>query len=439
MKGRKSLALIGSICLILVLVASALFTACAKEAAPTTTTPATTTPAPTTPKPTTPAPTTPAPTTPAPTTPTTYKWPASLKWVPHSIGSSDHTYITAMAPILEKITGMRSIVTVDSDPNRRIVDAMRGRYITTNAPTELPYYYLGIGGGTVYEKEPTRVLWSLYDAPYSFYVKPDSPIKSVYDLKTMKGVRVGVNELNTIDTDLCRNGLPAFVGLTSAEADKLWTFVPFGNYNAYATSVIDGTADVASFACASALAYQIESSPGGIRILELPPNDAEAWARYSAASIAPSGPGLIPYGIPTAVGKGGYLMYKVALVSPDYDQNLAYNLAKYFGENYDTYKGCTASAARTTLEQFRSMLDSSIAPIAEGTIKYLKEVGVWKAEDDKWNQAAIDIQNLYIQAGKDAWAQAKKMNVTIAADSPEWLALWDSYIKKLPPFTHSSN
>lgn len=87
-----------------------------------------------------------------------------------------------------------------------------------------------------------------------------------------------------------------------------------------------------------------------------------------------------------------------------------------------------------SIDLFREFLDYSGAPIHEGTIRYLKEIGKWTAKDDVWNQEAIKLMGRYIDAWKKASTEAQEKKIKIAFDNKEWESLWNRYVKDISSF-----
>src|SRR4030043_1937080 len=105
-----------------------------------------------------------------------------------------------------------------------------------------------------------------------FYTAADSKINTIYDLKK-GGFKVAVAVSDPGEQAICEDGLPAFLGLTREEADKLITWVKLGSWGEQTKAAIEGTADVSCVPAASASAYECAASPRGIRALDMPLSD----------------------------------------------------------------------------------------------------------------------------------------------------------------------
>ena len=116
----------------------------------------------------------------------------------------------------------------------------------------------------------------------------------------------------------------------------------------------------------------------------------------------------------------------------DFDEDLAYNFIKWLDENYDLYKDQQENLARMTMEKFRGMLDTSFVPVHKGTIRYLREIGMWTSEDDAWNERAIEWEAKTIEAWDAAAAEAGARGITMAEENQEWLDLYEGYKANIP-------
>ena len=71
-------------------------------------------------------------------------------------------------------------------------------------------------------------------------------------------------------------------------------------------------------------------------------------------------------------------------------------------------------------------------PVHPGTIRYLKEIGYWTAENDRINQESLELEKRYEKAWQTALADAKAKKIKISPKNKKWMDLWDSHRSKLP-------
>ncbi len=360
-----------------------------------------------------------------------FKWPDSLIYGTYDVGGGPYTTVTAYSPILEKLTGMKVRV-IPGSPTTAYKDLIAGKIdLATFEGMATIFNHEGRGGASIYPKGQIRLVYMLMDSPLFFYTAADSKIETIYDLKK-GGFKVAVAVSDPGDQAICEDGLPAFLGLTREEADKLITWVKLGSWGEQTKAAIEGTADVSCVPAASASAYEYAASPRGIRVLDMPLSDKEGWERWLAIE-----PGFMPgectYGVDEALGHDMFIGYYLITALVDTDEEMIYQLTKWHNENYDGFKDQHPNCARIRMDSFRSFLDISPFPVHEGTIRYLREIGKWTVEDDKWNEEAIDLMEKYIEAWDNAAAEAKSKNIEISVANQQWLDLYDGYKRDLPP------
>ena len=73
-------------------------------------------------------------------------------------------------------------------------------------------------------------------------------------------------------------------------------------------------------------------------------------------------------------------------------------------------------------------------PIHEGTVKYLREINAWTAEDDAWNDEAIKKMDSWISARKAAMEEAAKSGVKADFQDEKFLAIVEKHTKGLEGF-----
>jgi hypothetical protein len=114
------------------------------------------------------------------------------------------------------------------------------------------------------------------------------------------------------------------------------------------------------------------------------------------------------------------------------DPELAYHLAKWFHKNFDTYKVKDKNCELMSLDLFRESLDVVFLPVHEGTIKYLKEIGMWSAKDDRRQKYNVDLLTRYADGYKTAITEADKKKIKIDPTNKEWVELWNGVKKDIP-------
>jgi len=217
------------------------------------------------------------------------------------------------------------------------------------------------------------------------WVRATSDIKTNYDLKGKRCVYIpGSIVSKQVEAAL------AFGGLTWDDVEK----VTFPSYADSMQAVIDGSADFCSGSTTATKAYELEASPYGIRFLEMPASDKEGWARANK---------VMPMWVPfkSTVGAGvtadkpvecGTYGYPGFVCYPeDISDDLAYFMTKAVHESYPI----VAKAAKNMeiswpLEKNLYLFETSnLVTFHPGSIRYLKEIGKWKAGYDELQAGRI--------------------------------------------------
>ncbi len=279
---------------------------------------------------------------------------------------------------------------------------------------------------------PLRTVWLANDTPWAFVVRGDSKFKTIYDLK-QKDVRMAIFAGNPPMVMFAQEALPAFLGWTKEEAVKNWTFVPTSSYAENCRSVTDGKADVSWVSPASAIAFEMEAHPAKIRWLEMPLKDKEGWKR--TLKVRPTTvPSKLSFGAPSAIGVEAVTSTFLYWAPADTDQEMIYQITKWLHQNHDNYKETHPLNKRMEIKHFRDYLNYQFFPVADGTVRYLKEIGQWSAADDKWNNEAIALMDRWVKARNAALDEAKAKGVKIHRDNTEYMAIMEKHTKDIPTF-----
>lgn len=409
---KKHLIMLVTAITLIAIVGALVFTGCAEEEAP---------------PPPPPPPVKPEP-KPEPEPEPPWEWPEKLVITTSALGGAVYATFAAWTAVLQEQTGM--MVRIVPEDN----EALRSKMVKNGNA-----FMRGISGGgrTVYEAQEayaTRdggpflmgMVWTLTKGSFSFMVRGDSPIRTIYDVKP--GVKIphmpGVpGMLEAYESFL------AWAGLTLDDA----VLVPFGSFSALIRSIPDGKADVGFIPGLShAATYEAEAAPHGLRWIELNPNeDPEGALRFW--SVTPDRQfAVITEGVPSVQGTWGCLVVSPMAVRFDADEELVYHLTKWLHESWDSYKDkyryCETSM---TLEAMRTYLDSTIDPVHPGTIRYLKEIGQWTEADELRQEYNVNLVNRYIQAFQEAIKIADEKELWVNPANEEWLELWENYKKDI--------
>jgi hypothetical protein len=369
----------------------------------------------------------PAPTT-SPTAPGVWEWPPTFSIATAYVGSSSYISTAAWAPLLEEASGMSvRVVPEDSEP----IKARWCKTETVDLWSDGIYPYRDVVEGRSGHVTrdggpfPLAMAWQNNVTWMSCFVRADSDIKTIYDIKP--GTRIA-------DWTALTAWMEHFdMVFELAEIDKEdLVLCPFGSYQAAVMSVPEGKADVTWVIPSAGVAYEAAASPHGIRFLDLTPRDEEAMRRVMALNpIAKFTP--VKYGVKESLDVGSVYQPFVYYIRSDTDPELVYRYAKWMDENYDAYKGKFEGCETLSIEDLRDFLDVvCFIPIHDGTVKYLKEKGMWTADDTTMRDWSIELQDRYIEAYEAAIATADEKGIKVRPDNEEWVELWESYKTNIP-------
>ena len=238
----------------------------------------------------------------------------------------------------------------------------------------------------------------------SLGVAADTGVKEVKDLRGKRiGLVVGSPALN-------QNAFAvlAFGGLTQKDV-KL---VEFSSYGAMWKGMTNNEVDAAIASNISGQAKELEASPRGLLFPPTPHADSAGWARlnklgpYYIAQKATCGTGASkdrPMELPN-------YPYPIFVAYASQSADVIHGVAKSMIVNYAAYKDAAPGA--DGFELARQKL-SWVLPYHDGTIKAMREAGVWKPEHDAHQQAMVKRQGVLA----DAWAGYMKTNPPEAADA----------------------
>jgi TRAP transporter TAXI family solute receptor len=344
------------------------------------------------------------------------------------LGTSSHSSTVAYAPLLEKYIGvpvraMPSDSTKVSFTQMREKKALFGALSSISLGTALqgepPYHVEGWG------PQKISLVWMGYDGPFGFVVRKDSPIKSIKDLKGKKIAWYTSSPAWMMGAEASLR----FGGLTLTDVE----LVRLGSYAACARAVAEGKADADYVSTVSGVTFEIAQGPSGIRYLPMPLEDKEGWDRFGEVNPL-IGKGICKKGVEEARGVPMANHIFVTTTYLNMDTEPIYKIARFFGEAYDQYKDKHADLKDMSLRAMRQLLDTKCLPVHPGTIKYLKEKGLWTAADDKWNDELLEIMNRYEKAWMMALKEAKEKSIEVDLKNEKWLKLWNEHRAKLPVF-----
>jgi TRAP transporter TAXI family solute receptor len=238
--------------------------------------------------------------------------------------------------------------------------------------------------------QPIRlVLQGVGDYGVGIAAAADAGIETMADLR---GKRVG-RPVSSPSIDINIEGLLAFANLTWDDVQV----VEFSSYVNTLRGILEDRVDAAFALTTTTVNYQIEASPRGLKWLELPQDDTEAWARYTSVTpfmnphMVTVGPGIDP-GNPIPMAR---YPYPVLVTEADQDATEVRNIVAAMDEGFDDYKDAAPGANAYALD--RQIL-SWVMPWSEGSIAYFKEKGIWTEEAQANQDKLVDRQRVLAEA-----------------------------------------
>ncbi|MBW1768217.1 MAG: hypothetical protein JRJ65_14370, partial [Deltaproteobacteria bacterium] len=273
--------------------------------------------------------------------------------------------------------------------------------------------------------QPMRMMWVATVEPFACMLRGDTKYRTMKDLKP--GITFAVPP-GASPRSNCY-GVAAWAGLK----DNEWKMIEFGGMDAAVQAIPDGKADIVWWIPEAGNTFEHETNPKGLHWLDMDPAKEPEGAARALGKVpvwmfgeAP------PTSVKSARGVNLVLVPTLFFVMDSLDEDLVYNMCKFTVENIDAIKEKHGSAGTMSLESMRKVQDSNFMPLHKGTIKYLKEKGMWSAADDKRQAYNLDVWDRYVKAYKVALADAKKKKMKIDPRNEEWVKLWRGHKKDIP-------
>jgi TRAP transporter TAXI family solute receptor len=224
----------------------------------------------------------------------------------------------------------------------------------------------------------------------------------------------------------------AFANLTWDDVEK----VQIAGFGAAMRALIDGKVDMTIGAVTVPPAYELESSPYGLRYIELPASNKEGWARVQEIQ-----PYLFPYKATYGAGisEGKYVevasnAYPTSICYDFLDEDIAYFMTKAIHECYpDMAKKSELMKRFWSIEGCLSFHQQNRGAIFHpGSVKYFKEIGVWKPEWDKLREKRLERQRRLKELWENTMDEAEEKKVKAKDYADFWLKKHAETFPELP-------
>jgi uncharacterized protein len=356
--------------------------------------------------------------------------PKSMVWSAYDLGSSGYAEATGIANALKKNYGTRIRIVPAGTSIGRMLPMTTGKVKYGFLANEAFFSAEGTYDFATEQWGPQdiRIVMGRV-ASVGFAVAGDAGVKEISDLK---GKRIGYVKGNP-SVNVKNDAYLAFGGVSRADVEVVW----FGSYSAMNTALLANQLDAFGSVPGSANMREIEASPRGLYWPQFPADNKEGWKKVKDV-VSFAAPALETRG--AAMSKDdpkwlvGYRYPMITVYQKAATTDEVYNLIKAIDLSFDDYKNTTSSSADWALEKAaRPPYD---APSHEGTIRYMKEKGLWRDEDQAWHDERLARLNTVLEAWEAAQAdfhdhrvaEKEKGNKVDAKEA--WPEYWEAARKK---------
>ncbi len=353
-----------------------------------------------------------------------YQWPRYFSVITPRVGTANHSLAVAWSAKFTQSTGAR--VAVKPAPN----GFARVEWLNTGegqvALMQASDYFDqmdAVQGYATKDAGPsdTRVLNMNMVTPWGYAVRGDSKIKTIADVGP--GTRIALAK----SSSFLVSGIDALLAYRNLKRSDV-TLVEVGNYGANTEVLVEGRVDVTFTSPISGTSVKAEAAPNGLRWIELPTRDAdpEAFARYRQHMAGYVSQKTVA-GVKSALNLNMDHAFQANHVRADADPEFVYQLLKWLDQNHDSYKKDFAHAHMMNIGNIAAFLDGgAMQPLHDGTIRYLKEKGVWTEKHQSRQDGLVALATQRIQAYQAALAAAEKQGIKADPASEQWQSLWQA-------------
>lgn len=339
--------------------------------------------------------------------------PQTMVWTSYDVGSAGYAEASAIADAFGKQFGTRVRLQPSGSGIGRLQPLLQGRadyaYLATEA------FFVSEGAYDFATKDwGPRALRAVAGRPagITLIAAGDAGIETVADAR---GKRIAFVAGNPSVNVKCE-AILAFGGLTLDDVEV----ITFPTYAAAMSSMTRNESDATCTTPTTSQLYELAESPRGIHYAPLEPDNKEGWEKLLKVLpiMSPSEEDVAAGLKEGEIAKMAAYRYPVITTTPEKSADEVYAFIKALDETYDLYKDGTATMTRWTLE--KSGKPAIDVPFHEGAIRYLKEKGIWTAEDDAWNEKRIARMDALLAA----WDAFKPANEGLSDEefATAWMA-----------------
>jgi TRAP transporter TAXI family solute receptor len=327
--------------------------------------------------------------------------PKQMTWSVYDVGSGGYAEMSAIANTLTEEYGTQVRMLPSASGVGRMVPLRDKTASIGKLGDEIQFAFEGNEEFAQQDWGPqnVRAIWAPI-SQYGFAVREDSDIKTIADLKGKKIPKVTGNASVNIKNE----AMLSFGGLSWDDVEV----IDITSYAGQGEALIQGQIDAAGINPTASAMFEADSK-GGIRWLEMDPDDTEGWERTTETASW-----MIPYTMDNGAGMEsdtnimghGYLIGGYA----DQDPNTIYELLKAMDENFSAYKDAMPNLALYDKELV--VTEPRGIPFHEGTIKFLEEKGLWDEEKQAKNDELVARYDKLKSAWDQVMEEAKKEGIS---------------------------
>ncbi|WP_050525809.1 TAXI family TRAP transporter solute-binding subunit [Pseudorhodobacter aquimaris] len=339
--------------------------------------------------------------------------PDTMVWTSYDVGSAGYAEASAIADAFGKKFGTRVRIQPSGSGIGRLQPLLQGRADYAFLATEAFFVAEGAFDFATPDWGPTE-LRAVAGRPagITLITAEDAGIRTVADAR---GKRIAFVAGNPSVNVKCE-AILAFGGLKLDDVEV----ITFPTYASAMASMTRNESDATCTTPTTSQLYELAESPRGIFYVPLEADNADGWeGLLKVLPIMGPSDEDVAAGLPEGeIAKMAAYRYPVITTTAGKSADEVYAFIKALDETYDLYKDGTATMKRWTLEQ--SGKPAIDVPFHEGAIRYLKEKGIWTAEDDAWNAK----RTARMDALLAAWAEFKPANEGLSEEafSDAWMA-----------------
>jgi hypothetical protein len=279
-------------------------------------------------------------------------------------GTLNHTTGSAIAKVLKEKGGMNVLVQPTAGETTLI--PMVGRAEAELGIANIAEVVNVTKGGTAAGQQPDlRLVGSLHALRVAFFVRKDSDLRSMGDLKG-KRVTAGYSAMRTIDTIV--HAMLSTAGLSINDVKP----VPVPNVIRGADDFAGGTADTFMFAFGAAKVREVDATVGGVRALEIPEAGMAASRKlFPYGYLSEVSPGPVFVGVPQKMKVFAYdnMLFTNAKVPDDTVYKIVHTLESNKADLASVQPALREFSAANLYKQYD-------IPYHPGALKYFKEKGL---------------------------------------------------------------